>query len=73
MQFFLVFHNLPSALGRQVSQVHPAPKRDDIVRLVSGKKEETKNESEQLHEIIHHQKTIIELLKDKIKGLGGSV
>ncbi|HLO44206.1 MAG TPA: helix-turn-helix transcriptional regulator [Leadbetterella sp.] len=48
-------------------------KRDDIVKLVSGKKEETKNESEQLHEIIRHQKTIIELLKDKIKGLGGSV
>lgn len=48
-------------------------KRDVVVELVSGKKEETKNEYEQLHEIINYQNTIIELLKDKIKSLGGSV
>jgi transcriptional regulator with XRE-family HTH domain len=48
-------------------------KRDAVVELVSGKKEETKNEYEHLLEIIHNQKTIIELLKDKIKSLGGSV
>lgn len=48
-------------------------KRDKVIEVVSGKKKDTQNESEQLHEIILHQKTIIELLKDKIKGLGGSV
>ena len=48
-------------------------KRDLIIKLITGKKEEIKNESEHLLEIIQHQKTVIELLKDKIKGLGGSV
>lgn len=48
-------------------------KRDEVVRLVSGKKEEVKNDAEYLLEIIYHQKTIIELQKDKIRDLGGSV
>lgn len=48
-------------------------KRDYILRLILGKKEELSEEHNSLKEIIYHQKTIIELLKDKIRGLGGSV
>lgn len=48
-------------------------KRDQVVQLVSGKKEEVKNEIEHLQEIIYHQKIIIELQKDKIRDLGGSL
>lgn len=46
-------------------------KRDEVIKLVCDRIEEVKNDSGHLHEIIHHPKTIIELLKDKIKGLGG--
>ncbi len=48
-------------------------KRDEIINLVFGKKEEKSNEVADLRELVHTQKTIIELLKDKIKGLGGSL
>ena len=46
-------------------------KRDAIVKLVSGKKEEKSQELTDLRELVQSQKSIIELLKDKLKGLGG--
>ncbi len=47
--------------------------REDVFQLISKDKEEILTASKHLQEIIHQQKTDIELLKDKIRGLGGSV
>ncbi|MDP1816534.1 MAG: helix-turn-helix transcriptional regulator [Leadbetterella sp.] len=47
-------------------------KRDELIQLVSGKDEEGNSEVKLLLDIIDHQKTIIELQKDKILSLGGS-
>ena len=48
-------------------------KRDELIQLVSGKIEESNNDVKLLLEIIDDKKIIIELLEEKIRGLGGSV
>ncbi len=47
--------------------------REDVIKLISKKKEEILMESKHLQEIIHQQNTDIEVLKDKIRDLGGDV
>ena len=48
-------------------------KRDELIQLVSVKIEEGNNDVKLLLEIIDDKKNIIDLLKDKIRGLGGSI
>jgi transcriptional regulator with XRE-family HTH domain len=48
-------------------------KRDELIQLVSVKIEEGNNDVKLLLEIIDDKKNIIDLLKDKIRGLGGNV
>ncbi|MCF8325569.1 MAG: helix-turn-helix domain-containing protein [Leadbetterella sp.] len=48
-------------------------KRDELIQLVSVKIEEGNNDVKLLLEIIDDKKNIIDLLKDKIRGLDGSV
>lgn len=48
-------------------------KRDELIQLVYGKIEESNNDVKLLLEIIDDKKIIIDLLKEKISGLGGSL
>ncbi|MCP9768996.1 XRE family transcriptional regulator [Lacihabitans sp. LS3-19] len=50
-----------------------ADKKELLLKLMTPKNPETQDEIRHLKETISHQKIIIELLQDKVKGLGGSL
>jgi transcriptional regulator with XRE-family HTH domain len=48
-------------------------KRDYLLKLLNKEDKKEITDTKALNEIISHQRTIIELLQDKIKGMGGTV